>query len=145
MSIGIEKIMSEAISFEKIYEWTRASEHYVQALGMIDEEDYSEFCPGGPDRDGMRALTGGTLAAFYSGILQGNESALSVLSNPGAAPVPVTMEKNKRGSACPDTIPTLSEWGMIILMTIIMGIGITTLFSRKEGYSRIHSDRKKNF
>jgi hypothetical protein len=112
---------------------------------MIDEEDYSEFCPGGPDRDGMRTLTGGTLAAFYSGILQGNESALSVLSNPGVAPVPVTMEKNKQGSACPDTIPTLSEWGMIILMTIIMGIGITTLFSRKEGYSRIHSDRKENF
>ena len=40
MSIGIEKILSEAISFEKIYEWTRASERYLQSLGVIDEEDY---------------------------------------------------------------------------------------------------------
>jgi chlorophyllase len=57
---------------------------------MIDEEDYEEFCPGGPNRDGMRALTAGTLAAFFSGILQKNRKALSVLSDVDAAPVPIT-------------------------------------------------------
>lgn len=60
---------------------------------MIDEEDYTEFCPGGPDRDGMRSLTAGNLAAFFSGKLQGNESALSLLSDTSSAPVAVTMEK----------------------------------------------------
>ena len=56
---------------------------------MIDEEDYSDFCPGGPDRDGMRALTAGTLAAFFSGVLQVNDEALLLLSDVDAAPVPV--------------------------------------------------------
>ncbi len=65
---------------------------------MIDEEDYSDFCPGGPDRDGMRAFTAGTCSAFFSGILQGNENALSVLSDPESAPVPATMEMNKAGN-----------------------------------------------
>lgn len=57
---------------------------------MIDEEDYQEFCPGGPDREGMRALTAGSLAAFFSGILQKNKKALPVLSDVDAAPVPIT-------------------------------------------------------
>ena len=56
---------------------------------MIDEEDFSDFCPGGPDRDGMRSLTAGTLAAFFSGILQNNSKALRVLENVNIAPVPV--------------------------------------------------------
>ena len=56
---------------------------------MIDEEDFSDFCPGGPDRDGMRSLTAGTLAAFFSGILQNNRKALRVLENVNIAPVPV--------------------------------------------------------
>jgi hypothetical protein len=56
---------------------------------MIDEEDFEEFCPGGPDRDGMRSLTAGTLAAFFSGILQNNRKALRVLENVHFAPVPV--------------------------------------------------------
>ena len=103
---------------------------------MIDEEDFSEFCPGGPNRDGMRTLTGGTLAAFFSGILQDNTSALSVLSDIGEAPVPVTMEMNKTGEACggeipQSAIPTLSEWGMIMFMTIIMALGVVTLLRRK--------------
>ncbi|MBW2554265.1 MAG: alpha/beta fold hydrolase [Deltaproteobacteria bacterium] len=59
---------------------------------MIDEEDYEEFCPGGPDRDGMRVLTGGTLAAFFSGILQSNENALLFLSDISSAPVPIEVE-----------------------------------------------------
>jgi len=105
---------------------------------MIDEEDFSEFCPGGPDRDGMRALTAGTLAAFFSGVLQENEAALSVLSSPESAPVPVTVEMNRTGGACggeipPSAIPTLSEWGMIIFMTIILGTGVVTLVRRRVG------------
>ena len=56
---------------------------------MIDEEDFEEFCPGGPDRDGMRSLTAGTLAAFFSGILQNKRKALRVLENVNIAPVPV--------------------------------------------------------
>ena len=99
---------------------------------MIDEEDFSEFCPGGPDRDGMRALTGGTLAAFFSGILQGNESALSVLSDPGSAPVPTEMEMNKIGGVCqtPDAIPTLSEWGMIILSLLLVTMGMVAIMRK---------------
>jgi hypothetical protein len=31
----------------------------------------------------------------------------------------------------PSAIPTLSEWGMIIFMTIIMGLGVVTLFRRR--------------
>jgi hypothetical protein len=112
---------------------------------MVDEEDYSDSCPGGPDRDGMRSLTGGTLAAFFSGILQSNQSALAVLSDSGSAPVPVAMEMNKRGPVCPDAIPTLSEWGMIVFMTLVLGIGITTLFRRKEALERRSSGRRKNY
>jgi hypothetical protein len=97
---------------------------------MVDEEDFSEFCPGGPDRDGMRALTGGTLAAFFSGILQDNQSALSVLSNPGSAPVSVSMERNKQGSACPDAIPTLNEWGMIILSLLFVTMGMIAIIRK---------------
>ncbi len=59
---------------------------------MIDEEDYTEFCPGGPNRDGMRAFTAGTLAAFFSGILQQNGSALVVLTDTASAPVPAIAE-----------------------------------------------------
>jgi len=66
-------------------------------VDMIDEADYTEFCPGGPNRDGMRAFTAGTLAAFFSGTLQGNEDALSVLSDPNSSPVPTEMEMNKMG------------------------------------------------
>jgi pimeloyl-ACP methyl ester carboxylesterase len=103
---------------------------------MIDEEDYSEFCPGGPDRDGMRTLTGGTLAAFFSGILQDNVGALSVLTDSESAPVPVTMEMNRTGGACggetpPSAIPTLSEWGMIMFMTILLGTGVVALVRRR--------------
>jgi F0F1-type ATP synthase assembly protein I len=29
------------------------------------------------------------------------------------------------------SIPTTSEWGMIIFMTIIMGLGVVTLFRRR--------------
>jgi hypothetical protein len=66
---------------------------------MIDEDDLCKngvcdsFCPGGPNRDGMRAFTAGTLAAFFSGTLQGNKKALSVLTEPDDAPVSATMEK----------------------------------------------------
>ena len=112
---------------------------------MIDEEDYSDSCPGGPDRDGMRSLTGGTLAAFFSGILQSNQSALAVLSDSGSAPVPVAMEMNKRGPVCPDAIPTLGEWGMLIFMTLILGIGITTLFRRKKAWESSSSGRRRDY
>lgn len=61
---------------------------------MIDEDDFEEFCPGGPDRDGMRSLTAGTLAAFFSGILQNNKKALQVLSDVDMAPV--TIEVNQK-------------------------------------------------
>jgi chlorophyllase len=66
---------------------------------MIDEDDLCKngvcdsFCPGGSNRDGMRAFTAGTLAAFFSGTLQGNKQALSVLTEPDDAPIPCTMEK----------------------------------------------------
>jgi hypothetical protein len=40
----------------------------------------------------MRTLTAGTLAAFFSGILQVNEEALLLLSDMDAAPVPVEVQ-----------------------------------------------------
>lgn len=67
---------------------------------MLDESDLcpdgtscTTFCPSGPNRDGMRSFTAGTLAAFFSGTLQGEEKALSVLTDNADAPVPCTMEK----------------------------------------------------
>jgi chlorophyllase len=66
---------------------------------MIDEDDLcpsepcSIFCPGGPNRDGMRAFTAGTLAAFFSGTLQKNHWALKVLTDQDDAPIPCAMEK----------------------------------------------------
>jgi len=104
---------------------------------MIDEENFSEFCPGGTDRNGMRTLTGGTLAAFFSGILQGNTSALSVLSDPESAPVPVTMEMNKTGGVCggekpSSAIPTLSEWGMIVFTLLLLAVGMIALVRKRQ-------------
>ncbi len=59
---------------------------------MIDEEDYTAFCPGGPDRNGMRTLTAGTLAAFFSAELQGSTTAIALLSDSTSAPVPVSVD-----------------------------------------------------
>jgi hypothetical protein len=42
-------------------------------------------------------------------------------------------------------IPTLSEWGIIILMTIMMGISILILVRRRKTFERIHRVRRKNF
>ena len=78
--------------------WLAVATEYGHA-DMIDESDLCEngvcdtFCPGGPDRDAMRSFTAGTLAAFFSGTLQKNHQALSVLTDPDDAPV-----------ACPMTI-----------------------------------------
>jgi chlorophyllase len=67
---------------------------------MLDESDLcpeepscTTFCPSGPNRDGMRSFTAGTLAAFFSGTLQGHKQALSVLTDNADSPVPCTMVK----------------------------------------------------
>jgi chlorophyllase len=49
-------------------------------------------CPAGPDRAGMRLLTGGLLAAFFRGSLQGDGSAYVWLLDTAAAPIPALME-----------------------------------------------------
>ena len=36
------------------------------------------------------------------------------------------------GSGTASAIPTLSEWGMIILMTVLLGIGVITILRRRE-------------
>jgi len=77
---------------------------------MIDEEDYTEFCPGGPNRDGMRALTGGTLAAFFSGVLRGNYQALFVLTDPSSTPVPVEMEMKGVIQECSSLVDVVAEY-----------------------------------
>jgi hypothetical protein len=45
------------------------------------------------------------------------------------------------GNACDPTgdtaIPTLSEWGMMIFMTIILGTGLITILRRKFGFRRL--------
>jgi chlorophyllase len=72
--------------------WLAVATEYGHA-DMIDEADLcpsepcSIFCPGGPERDAMRSFTAGTLAAFFSGTLQKNHQALSVLTDPGDAPL----------------------------------------------------------
>lgn len=66
---------------------------------MLDEDSLCPnsvcdiFCPGGQNRDGMRSFTAGTLAAFFSGALQGHKKAMSVLTDQDDAPVPCTMVK----------------------------------------------------
>jgi chlorophyllase len=49
-------------------------------------------CLTGPDKAGMRLLTGGSLAAFFRGSLQGDGSAYGWLLDTASAPVPVVME-----------------------------------------------------
>jgi len=81
---------------------------------MVDEEDYVEFCPGGPDRDGMRALTGGTLAAFFSAVLRGNYSALAVLTDPSTTPVPVEMEMKADIADCSTLVDVFATYQAFI-------------------------------
>lgn len=90
------------IGFQHFYDnnpspsWLAVATEYGHA-DMIDEIDLCEngvcdtFCPGGPDRDAMRSFTAGTLAAFFSGTLQKNPAALSVLTDQDDAPVAADM------------------------------------------------------
>jgi len=72
--------------------WHAVATEYGHA-DMLDEEDFvGGVCPGGPDRDSMRAFAAGTLAAFFSGVLQGNAAALQVLTDPDSAPLACVME-----------------------------------------------------
>ena len=54
---------------------------------------------------------------------------------PGTNPCPTDANCNEDTDTCnpipPSDIPTLSEWGIIIFMTIILGIGIVTLLRRR--------------
>jgi len=77
---------------------------------MIDEEDYTEFCPGGPNRDGMRSLTGGTLAAFFSGVLRRNYPALFVLTDTDSAPVLVEMEMKGLVTECSTLVDVFATY-----------------------------------
>ena len=56
---------------------------------------------------------------------------------------------NGIGDACDTTggaqIPTLSEWGMIIFMTIILGLGVITMLRRRESFEKIRSGKRRKF
>jgi len=58
---------------------------------MLDEEDFARFARRGRPRWHARSYRGHP-GGFFSGTLQKNDEALSVLSDEAAAPVPVTME-----------------------------------------------------
>lgn len=67
---------------------------------MLDEEDFTPgVCPGGPDRDAMRAFTAGMMAAFFSLILQENDSAAAVLDDPALAPIACTLEQKQTAAS----------------------------------------------
>ena len=84
---------------------------------MIDEQQlFRILFPVGLDHEGIRHFQSYTCSLF-SGILQGNESALTVMSDSESAPVPVTMQRNKQGSTCPATILTLHEWDNRSILT----------------------------
>jgi hypothetical protein len=59
----------------------------------------------------------------------------SCTCEPGTNPCPTDTTCNEDTDTCdpipPTGIPTLSEWGLIIFMTIILGIGIVTLVRRR--------------
>jgi chlorophyllase len=60
---------------------------------MLDEGSFgTSFCPGGPNRAGMRRLTAGLLVAFFRGSLQGDPAAYGYLTDTTAAPIPITAE-----------------------------------------------------
>jgi chlorophyllase len=50
------------------------------------------LCPAGPDRAGMRALTGGMTIALLRDVLQGGEDAATTLGDPATAPVDAIVE-----------------------------------------------------
>ena len=56
---------------------------------------------------------------------------------------------NGIGDACDTTggaqIPTLSEWGMIIFMTIILGLGVITMLRRRKSFEKIRSGKRRKF
>ncbi len=57
---------------------------------MLDEAAAAaatRFCPGGPDRAGMRRLTAGLLAAFFRGSLQGDLVAYAYLTDVSRGPL----------------------------------------------------------
>ncbi|MFO0837181.1 MAG: dienelactone hydrolase family protein [Phycisphaerae bacterium] len=62
---------------------------------MLDETEAKAaamFCASGPDRAGMRRLTGGLLTAFFRAALQDDASSYSYLSGQAATPIPVLAE-----------------------------------------------------
>jgi chlorophyllase len=62
---------------------------------MLDERDGAlarRVCGSGPDRDGMRRLVGGALAAFFRGELQYEDDAHRYLSDSTITPVAVELD-----------------------------------------------------
>ncbi len=86
------------LGHEEFYAKCAGSAWYAVALDhghgdMLDEEDFVDgVCPGGSDRAAMRSFTAGTLAAFFSGILQDNADSLLLFTGPDSAPVNCRME-----------------------------------------------------
>lgn len=63
---------------------------------MIDEDEFSpgslaSLCPGGNNRELMRAYCAGALAAFFRGTLLMDQHALSLLTDADSAPIAVTL------------------------------------------------------
>jgi chlorophyllase len=63
---------------------------------MLDETEANAaatFCASGPDRAGMRRLTGGLLTAYFRATLQNDASSYRYLSDQAATPIPVLAER----------------------------------------------------
>lgn len=67
---------------------------------MLDEENFTPgICPGGPDRDAMRAFTAGIMTAFFSLTLLDNDDAGPVLEDPDLAPIACTLEQKQTAAS----------------------------------------------
>jgi chlorophyllase len=67
-------------------------------LDMLDDETprcgaACTLCPSGEDKSTMRALTAGTLVAFFRGSLQGDDTAYQILSDVQSAPTDIDIDE----------------------------------------------------
>ena len=114
----------------------------VQSNGLIHVNPGTPFLSGGPNNGGeitLRSVTGITLDSPVSSLpgtggelfLQGNTAAIALNMSPVLGAGNITLYV---GSLQPASIPTLSEWGMIIMSFILLMAALQAI-RQKTGFS----------